>query len=296
MSDLYFFEVVWEVACLREAEWQTGKCTLRSAVRVFSDTLFRFGPDLLEVEDPYVHPDLNELISWKEKNALADLSNSRYRNISGEPRVMVAGHGQRISEREVLYELWEDSDLQILTAEMFLIEPLIFCHAFRALLDFVRSAHFSGAVADSREIAFLNARAPLKVKKKSRRIEPVLSSEAIITGENGLTFGINLYGELHHTSFPDPGVRYALLVPEEENFREKSIQANQVPAGLRTGKNLGGTPGVTVRTPGKPDKDYVVLPTTPEQGEPGKTASALASGFLAHMNFCEEPSGLLWIF
>jgi len=49
---VYFFEVVWGVACLREGAWKTGQCILRSAVQVFSDSLFLFGPNLLEVKEP----------------------------------------------------------------------------------------------------------------------------------------------------------------------------------------------------------------------------------------------------
>ncbi len=69
MADLYFFEVVWEVGCLREDEWKTGRCVLRSAVQVVSDSLFRFGPDMLEVEDPYVCPDPDGLIGMAARNA-----------------------------------------------------------------------------------------------------------------------------------------------------------------------------------------------------------------------------------
>jgi len=298
MPDMYFFQVIWEVACLREGEWKTGKCILRSAVQVFSDSLFRFGPDLTEVEDTYVCPDPDGLIGGAKRNGESGLSNSGYRKIPGEPRIMVASHGRRISAKQVLYELWEDSGLQLLTADMFFIEPLIFCHAFKALLDQVRNELFPDAVVDLRAINFLAARAQLCVKKQSQRIETVLTSDARITGENGMTFGMDLYGDLRHTSVPEQKVQYGLLVPDESDLRGKTVQAGQIAAGLplRAGV-VGGNPVINLRAPGGPEGEYFVLPVKPGGEERGKIAPPLlASGFLAHMNFYEEPSGLLWIF
>jgi len=294
---IYFFEVVWEVACLREGAWQTGQCIIRSAVREFSDSLFLFWPNLLEVKDPYVRPDLEYLISGGGNNALTDLSPSAYRTLPGEPKIMLASHGQRTGKGQTLYELWEDSGLQLLTADMFFIEPLIFCHAFKALLDHIREELFPGAVADFRAINFLTARAQLCVKKKSQRIETVLTSDAMITGENGMTFGMDLYGDLRHTSVPEQKVQYALLVPDEADLRGKPVQAGQIAAGFPLRAGVSGNPVINVRLPGGPDGEYVVLPVKPGGEERGKMAPPLlASAFLAHMNFYEEPSGLLWIF
>jgi len=294
---IYFFEVIWEVACLRKGAWQTGQCILRSAVREFSDSLFLVGPNLLEVKDPYVRPDLKRLISWAEKNASIDLSSSGYRTLPGEPRIMVASHGQRIRKGQTLYELWEDSGLHLLSAELFFIEPLIFCHAFKALLNHTRDELFSGTPADTREYDCLTARAHLCVKEKSQRIQTVLSSEARITGKSGMTFGMDLYGDLHHTYTPELKARYALLVPDAGEQRERPLSTGHIPADLRTKADVGGNPGLTVRTPGEPERDYLVLPVTSERKQPGGLAPpSLASGFLAHMTFYEEPSGLLWIF
>jgi len=294
---IYFFEVVWEVACLREGAWQTGQCIIRSAVREFSDSLFLFWPNLLEVKDPYVRPDLEYLISGGGNNALTDLSPSGYRTLPGEPKIMLASHGQRTGKGQTLYELWEDSGLHLISAELFFIEPLIFCHAFKALLDHARGDLFTGAPASGREYPFLTARARLCVKKKSQEIETILSSEARITAENGLTFGMDLYGELHHTYAPEPKVRYALLVPDGEERREKPVAMSHIPAGLRTKTGAAGGQGITARTPDEPGRDCLVLPATPakKQREPVAPPS-LASGFLAHMTFYGEPSGLLWIF
>lgn len=297
MADLYFFEVVWEVGCLREDEWKTGRCVLRSAVQVVSDSLFRFGPDMLEVEDPYVCPDPDGLIGMAARNAGFDLSGSGYYKIPREPRIMVASHGQRLSPKQVLYELWEDSGLQLLAAEMFFIEPLIYCHAFKALLDHVRDGIFPGSVSDLNEIAMLTARGRLCVKKKSKRIETVLTSEARITAENGKTLGMDLYSDLRHTSVPEQKIQYALLVPDEADFSGKPVQAGQIEAGLPLRVGGGANPIVSARTPGEPSGDFVVFPVKPGGGDRAMMApSVLASGFLAYMNFYEEPSGLLWIF
>lgn len=297
MPDLYFFQVIWEVACLREGEWKTGKCILRSAVQIFSDSLFRFGPDTLEVEDPYICPDPAELVGTEKRHDESDLSHTGYRKISGEPRIMVASHGKRISTKQVLYELWEDSGLQLLSAEMFFIEPLIFCHAFKALLNHVQDETFPGAVADLRKIDFITARAQLVVKKKSQRVETVLTSDARMSGTNGITFGMDLYGDLRHTSAPEQKVQYALLVSDEADFEGKTVQAGHMAAGRLLRAGAGGNPVINVRSPGEPDGGFVVLPVKSEGEEEGKLAPPLlASGFLAHMNFYEEPSGLLWIF
>ncbi len=293
MPAIYFFEVVWKIACLRNNSWQTGKCILRSAIREFSDSLFLFGPDLQEVEDPYVRPDLNELISWSEKNALHGLSSSRYCTLPEEPRIMVASHGRRIKERQTLYELWEDSGLHSLSAELLFIEPLIFCHAFQVLHNHVRDELFFGTSTDNREYEYLAAQARLCVKKKTPRIETVLCTEARIIAKNGVTFGMDLYGDLRHTFVPQTKVQYAVLVPEKEEHRLKPASPAHRPSELHTKTDAAGSTGVTVKTPGEPEKDYLVLPI--EHRDRGAPRS-LASGFLAHMTFYEEPSGLLWIF
>lgn len=297
MADLYFFEVVWEVACLRKNEWKTGKCILRSAVRAVSDSLYRFGPDMVEVEDPYVCPDPDGLIRAEGLGGGSSFSGTGYRKFPGEPRIMVASHGQRIGPKQVLYELWEDSGLQLLSAEMFFIEPLIFCHAFKGLLNHVQDEIFSGAVTDIGGISLLAARARLCVKRKTERIETVLTSDARITGETGRTFGMDLFGDLHHITVPELKVQYALLVSEETDFRGKPVQAGQITAGLPLRAGVGGNPVVSGRVPGEPHRNCVVLPLKSGGEDRLKAApSLLASGFLAHMNFYEEPSGLLWIF
>ncbi|OPY89278.1 MAG: hypothetical protein A4E72_01168 [Syntrophus sp. PtaU1.Bin208] len=293
MSAIYFFEVVWKVACLRNGSWQTGKCILRSAIREFSDSLFLFGPDLQEEEDPDVHPDLNELISWSEKNALHGLSSSRYCMLPEEPRIMVASQGRRIKERQTLYELWEDSGLHSLSAELLFIEPLIFCHAFQTLHKHTRDHLIFGTSAGSRDYECLAAQARLCVKKKTSRIETVLNTEARIIAKNGVTFGMNLYGSLRHTFVPEAKVQYAMLVPDAGERGGKPVSPAHRPFELRAKTDAAGSPGVTVKTPGEPGKDYRVLPL--EQRERG-APRCLASGFLAHMTFYEEPSGLLWIF
>lgn len=296
MQDLYFFEIVWEIACLQKKKWQTGKCILRSAVQVFSDSLFRFGPDLVEIEEPYIRPDLEELIGMAKRKSLFGSSDSGYRKTPGEPRLMVANHGRRISEKQVLYELWEDSGLQVLNAEMIFIEPLIYCHAFKALLKHVQDKFFSAAATNG-NFDFMTAGAKLCVKKKSQRIETVLNSETRITGETGKNFGMDLYGDIHHTLIPENKVQYAFLVPEEADFRNKAIHAGRISASRHAGLNAVGNHGIAVRAPGEPERDYVVLPVNPGEDEKGNAASChLASSFLAHMNFHEEPSGLLWIF
>lgn len=297
MQDLYFFEVIWEVACLRDGQWKTGKHIVRSAVRIFSDSLYRFGPDLSEVEDSCACPDLEELVGEATRNERTDRPEARGRKIPGAPRVMVASHGRQISPKQMLYELWEDSGLQALTADLFFIEPLIFCHAFKALLSALQEKNPPGAPADLGTLDVLATRAQLCVKKKTQRVETVLTSEAGITGRKGRTFGMTLYGALRHASVPGQKVRYSLLVPAEADFPGKPVSAGQPAADLPLRAGSGGPPVMNIRAPGDSGGDYVVLPLKPgEEKLEEPAAPALASSFLAYMNFTAEPSGLLWIF
>ncbi len=297
MQDLYFFEVIWEVACLRDGQWETGKHIVRSAVRIFSDSLYRFGPDLLEVEDSYVCPDLEELVGGAKRNERSDRPEAGTRRIPGIPRVTVASHGRRISPKQTLYELWEDSGLQVLAADLFFIEPLILCHAFNALLTALPGKDCPEAEAVPCRFDALAARAQLCVKKKTQRIETVLTSEAGITGRKSRTFGMTLYGTIQHASAPEQKVRYALLVPAEADFPGKPVSAGQPAADSPLRAGSGGPPAMNIRAPGDPGGDYVVLPLKPGEEEPEEPAApALASSFLASMNFAAEPSGLLWIF
>ncbi len=297
MQDLYFFEVIWEVACLRDGQWKTGKHIVRSAVRIFSDSLYRFGPDLLEVEDSCVGPDLEELVGKAKRNEQSARPEAGARKIPGSPRAMVASHGRPISPKQTLYELWEDSGLQVFKADLFFIEPLILCHAFKALLNALQGKDSPEAAEDLGTLDVLAARAQLCVKKKTQRIETVLTSEAGVTGRKGRTFGMTLYGALRHASAPGQKVRYALLLPAEADFPGKPLSAGQPAADLPLRVCSGEPPVMNIRAPGDPGGDYVVLPLKPGEEEPEEPAApALASSFLAYMNFAAEPSGLLWIF
>ncbi|OPY14907.1 MAG: hypothetical protein A4E70_00475 [Syntrophus sp. PtaU1.Bin005] len=297
MPAIYFFEVVWKVACFRKGAWKTGKCTLRSAVREFSDSLLLFGPDLVEVENPYVRPDLGEIISWSEENVLSSRSSSGYCSLPLEPRIMLASHGRRIQERQTLYELWEDSGLQSLSANLFFIEPLIFCHAFKTLINHTREDCFCGPPNDSREYDYLTAEVHLCVKKKSPKIETVLSSDARIAGKRGLTFGMDLYGNLRHAVIAQSAAQSAARVPGDGSHREKPVPGEPVPPGGLAKAEPGRDAGVAVRAPAESGKDCCTLSMSPEEEPRVKRAPpALASGFLAHMTFYDEPSGLLWIF
>jgi hypothetical protein len=162
----------------------------------------------------------------------------------------------------------------------------------------VQAKFFPDAAADSSNFDFMAAGAKLCVKKKSQRIETVLNSEARITGKPGNTFGMDLYGELRHTFIPEQKVQYALLVPEAADFMDNTVKTGRIAASRQADLHAGGNQGITVQAPGEPERDYVALPLKPGQEDQMKKAASpsLASSFLAHMNFYDEPSGLLWIF
>lgn len=187
-ADSYYFDVNWEVCARRGGNLLFFKDRLRSAVRIIDKYYYLAGPDL-KSRPEFSEPDEG----WRQlvHNGAGPGSEFGWR-LPGEPRAVFANFGRKMNAKFHLYELWEDSGLVIRESGLSCLEPVMFNHACRAILDLVAGP------GEKSDLFFGTGR--LCVKCKRPEPETVLNSVASFTGMPTYSGHVNIYFE---TSRPE---------------------------------------------------------------------------------------------
>jgi hypothetical protein len=182
-ADNYYFDVNWEVCTRCGENLLFFKDRLRSAVRVIDKYYYLAGPDL-KSRPEFSEPDEG----WRRLiyNG-AGLSREFGWRLPGEPRAVFANFGRKMNAKFHLYELWEDSGLVIKESGWSCLEPVMFSHACRAILDLVAGP------GEKTDLFFGTGR--LCVKRKMPEPETVLNSVASFTGRLNYSGYVNIYFE-----------------------------------------------------------------------------------------------------
>lgn len=196
-ADNYYFDVNWEV-CARSGEsFLIYRGRIRSALRVIDRYYYLAGPDL-KSRPEFAEPDdewrgLVDVMFAADKNSTGpDPGRETGWRIPGEPQAVFANFGRRMNSKFHLYELWEDSGLVITNNGRACLEPVMYSHASRAIIDLVAGP------GNSPDFFFGTGR--LCVKRKTPEPETVLNSVASFEGRTNYSGHVNIYFEAKRPS------------------------------------------------------------------------------------------------
>jgi hypothetical protein len=187
-ADSYYFDVNWEVCARCGEKFLFFKDRIRSAVRIIDQYYYLAGPDL-KSRPEFSEPDegWRELIHYNFTSGNDGANRDKEWRLPGEPRAVFANFGKRMNTKFHLYELWEDSGLVIKESGWSCLEPVMYNHACRTLLDLV-------AGPDEKPDLFFGT-GRLCVKRKTPEPETVLNSIASFTGRLNCSGHVNIYFE-----------------------------------------------------------------------------------------------------
>lgn len=197
-KDSFYFDVNWEVCTRSGSGAVLIRNRFRSAVRLVGRYYYIAGPDLKSgPEFARIEESWPDLVRHRAPLGAGDW------RLPGEPRAVFANFGKKINSKFHLYELWQDSGLEIENSGWDFFEPVMFNHACSLMLEFVAGPHRSSRPAA--EPFFGTGR--LCVKKKAPEPEIILSSTASFTGKKNTAGKTSIYFEATRM----PAVRSAVL-------------------------------------------------------------------------------------
>jgi hypothetical protein len=190
-ADSYYFDVNWEVCARSGEKFFFFKDRLRSAVRIINNHYYLAGPDL-KSRPEFSEPDEGWRGLIHGGASPGNMAQEQIWRLPGEPLAVFVNFGKKMSSKFHLYELWEDSGLEITQSAWTCLEPVMYNHACRTILELITGSE------ERSDLFFGTGR--LCVKRKTPEPETVFNSVAAFQGRLNYSGHANIYFE---SSRPD---------------------------------------------------------------------------------------------